>query len=194
MTETPKQQYARLFNECRPLAAAILRRILFRIADDTEIDDLVQDVFERAYRTFENHEGEHFRPWLSVIAKNCAFDRLRRERSRIRTIYDRRSQDPDPTRLARNDDDPLRDLLAQEVRAEMIRRMSDLSKFQREAVLLRYVHGLDVERIAKIQRVPVNTSKSRLRYGIVRLRQLLGVEIDSQRVPVCIPRRRLKVA
>jgi len=176
MTDAAKLEYARLFKEYRTLVATIIRRILHRIVDETEVDDLTQDVFERGWRHFERHGRDGFHPWISTIATNRACDRLRHESVRIRCEQDARPDGPDPLLFVRNQDDPLAELIARDAHDELVELTAGLPEVQRETVLLRYVCELGFERIAEIHGVPVSTSKTRLRYGLQRLRDLLGVE------------------
>lgn len=176
MTDAAKLEYARLFKEYRLLVATIIRRILYRIADEAEVDDLTQDVFEKGFEHFESHGPEGFHPWISRIAENRAIDRLRRESRRLQRFHDPHPGEPDPFLFLQGDDDPLRELLAKHAHEDLVRLIPALPEVQRETVLLRYVCELGFERIAEIHGVSVNTSKTRLRYGLQRLRDLLGVE------------------
>ncbi len=59
--------------------------------------------------------------------------------------------------------------------------MDELAYEQREAVILHCYDGLRFRQIARLQNVPVNTAKSRCRYGLSKLRTILGSEFENEK-------------
>lgn len=54
-----------------------------------DVEDLVQEVFLRAYQSYENlRRDSNHRAWLYKIATNCAFSRIRQTRQRRETILE----------------------------------------------------------------------------------------------------------
>ena len=61
----------------------------------------------------------------------------------------------------------------------MGRALAGLPHEQREVVMLRLYSGMTFRQIAALQGVPANTARGRYRYGLARLRRLLGSEDRS---------------
>src|SRR5947209_1333833 len=59
-------------------AAYNLARWLTR--NDRDAEDVVQDAFLRAYKSFDGFRGESGRPWLLAIVRNASYDFLREHR------------------------------------------------------------------------------------------------------------------
>lgn len=131
--------------------------------------DLCQDAFMKmvehlpAYR-----EQGYFKSWLFTIAANCCRDALRKKRP---------AADLDET-LA----DPAAPFEERAENALLIKKaLGALPGTQREAVILRYYHGFTVQEIARVQRMPAATAKTRLYRGLKKLKQILGEEILLER-------------
>ena len=148
-------------------AAYGLARFIAR--DPAAADDIVQESFLRAFRSFENYRGGDAKAWLLAIVRNCSFDWAKSRRS------DPDGGQADPDELADTDQDTpeasaVRRSEVEEVRA-MIRRLPEPF---RETLVLRELEELSYKQIAEITGVPVGTVMSRL----ARARRMLTEELE----------------
>lgn len=131
--------------------------------------DLCQDTFVKMVEHLPAYkEKGRFKSWLFTIAANCCRDALRKSR---------------PTAQL---DDSMKDKTApfeeNTENAQLIQNaLARLPENQREAVVLRYYHGFALADIARIQRVPAATAKTRLHRGLKRLQAIFGEEILLER-------------
>lgn len=153
---------------------------LLRNHHDTE--EVVQDAFVRAYRGLSNFRGEaNFGTWLHRIAVNLARNKYhwnRRRGSEVNTSIQQIAENKDRV----YDELPLPDerykpgveMEKAESMRELMRNMNDLSDSLRETMVLRHVHNMPYEKIAKIQKCRPGTVKSRIARGREILRNVLN--------------------
>ncbi len=150
-----------------------VRQILYQLCDPLSLDDLVQEVFLRAWKGLPKfRQSSQFSTWLYRITWNVATDRrqiLARDRSRLQTIAQNIStqhDDPDPIQLDYQD---------------LVRRGLDaLSEDRRSVLILHDLEELPQKEVAEILEIPVGTVKSRLFYARAAMRKFLessGVQL-----------------
>jgi RNA polymerase sigma factor (sigma-70 family) len=149
-------------------AAYNLARWLVRNDDDA--NDIVQDAYLRAMRSFDGFRGDNARPWLLAIVRNTAFTWLGKNRPQDVVQYEedihggaRAESGPEP-------ETPERHALRTENRRAVNDALARLPVELREAVVLRELEELSYREIAVVQGIPIGTVMSRLSRG----RQLLG--------------------
>jgi RNA polymerase sigma factor (sigma-70 family) len=158
-------------------AAYNLARLLTRNADDAE--DVVQESYLRAWRSFPGFRGESSRPWLLTIVRNTSFTWLRDNRSRAdHTEYHEELHVSDGAT-------PEAESLGHE-RARAVKRcVEGLPADFREAIVLREMEELSYQEIAEITGVPRGTVMSRLSRARARLaeclRYLMGKSLSGER-------------
>jgi RNA polymerase sigma-70 factor (ECF subfamily) len=127
-------------------------------------EDILQEVFFRIYRKLPwLRQAELFRPWAYRIASRESFKCLRRERMRSERM---------------RGEDELAALPAPEYsrssRQEVIESLQDLleavSPASRAVMILHYLHEMSLQEVADVLEVNLGTVKSRLAYGLTRLR------------------------
>jgi RNA polymerase sigma-70 factor (ECF subfamily) len=163
----------RLFEATRDSVYRFLKHL---VRNDEEAADLFQETYLRAFAALESFRGEASpTTWMLTIARNLAFNRMRRRRveARYRVPVEEPPDVPDPAAaLARR---------AGDARIDVDRRLKDavrrLSPAQEEAVLLHYLEDRSVEEVARITGRGVNTVKSDLR----RAREALRAHLDEER-------------
>jgi RNA polymerase sigma factor (sigma-70 family) len=143
--------------------------------------DLAQEIFIRLYESRTKWaEGDEFLPWLIHVARNRSVDFLRRRNVRrpaVSVREDEGFQVPDerPT--------PEDAVVATSQRSLLHAALRSLSALSREILLLRDVHGLSVQHVAKMLHVPVGTVKSRASRARVeltaRVRALSGGRVEG---------------
>lgn len=144
-----------------------LRALVFRLMGDRDVmDDVLQDVYLRAYRALPSFRGESAPgTWLYRIAYNVCIDELRRRQRQPRVPLDDMHDEPhdgiDPGDLAA-------------MRGDVARALGELPHDQRAAVLLVDAHGFDYARAGDILGVPPGTVGSRVSRARSALRLALG--------------------
>ncbi len=142
--------------------AAVISRY---IRDWSEVQDVAQDTFIRAYRAIKNFRGDaQFSTWLHTIAVNTAKNHLaannRRPPGEDIDVEDA-EQFESGLRL-RDTDTPERELMRQQLEQTVVTAVEALPPELREAITLREVDGLSYEEIAERMNCPIGTVRSRI--------------------------------
>jgi RNA polymerase sigma factor (sigma-70 family) len=144
-----------------------LARHLERMLDDAAAaDDLVVETFLRLHRHRSRIRREvPLKPFAWTIARNLARNRIRMQRLwgwlPLTSVDQERAAAPEVGQSA-------------EVRARVAAAFAELPAVQREACSLRLLGELSLEEIASVTGTSVGTVKSRLFYGLRRLRERLA--------------------
>ncbi len=132
--------------------------------DTTE--DIVQDAFIKAFKAIKTFRTEYaFYPWLSTIARNLAYNHIRREEKK-QSLEDLQDKGFDPVAV---DPGPLDSLLEGENNKRFYKALMALPVEYRSVFVLRHFEGMDYARIASYLKIPPGTVDSRL----YRARQIL---------------------
>ena len=166
-----------------------LGRLLSRfIRDPTEVEDVAQEAFIKAYRALPSFRGDSaFYTWLYRIGINTAKNYLVAMGRRAPTTTDIDSEEAEGF----EDGDQLRDLntpenemMSRQVAETVNQTLEELPEELRTAITLREIEGLSYEDIASIMNCPIGTVRSRIfraREAIAeRLRPLLGTSKDRR--------------
>lgn len=157
-----------LVEACYP---RILRAALVMTGSRWEADDLAQETFLQAMRSWRRFAGQsRVDTWLYSILLNLHRKRLRSAGRRWQRWL-RWFQRTRPTSAA---DSPDRQLLQEEWRESLWAAVARLPEPQQHAVVLRYSEGLAYEEIAEVLRCPVGTVKSRLHHALAALEKELA--------------------
>ncbi len=155
-------------------AAYNLARWLTRNVHDA--DDIVQDAYLRAYRSFDGFRGEDAKPWLLAIVRNC--HRSARERARAMIAVPLAADDgtgPDRDEAAGWPASAVEDPEAQAMRTDAARALAGLlaalPETYREVLVLREFEELSYREIASIIDSPIGTVMSRLARARAMLRE-----------------------
>lgn len=145
--------------------------IALRITGDRELaEEVVQDTFQAVWQSAASFQpGASLVAWLIGIARHRAIDATRSRRFRARA----REEVLDDTRVGARADGAAEALVLRET---VRRALDDLPAAQRQTIALAYYGGLSCTEIAARLGDPLGTVKSRLRGGMLRLRELLGSE------------------
>lgn len=150
--------------------AARIFSLASRSLDRATAEEIVQEVFLSVWRnaaTFAPDRGT-FRAWVFQIAHYRVLNELRR-RSRQPQLED----DPDGVRMAQTPDPTPGpdDVVAGEAqRLEVREALEALPEGQRRAVEMAFLEGLTHEQVAANLRLPLGTTKTRIRAGLQKLR------------------------
>jgi RNA polymerase sigma-70 factor (ECF subfamily) len=142
------------------------------VRDPAQAEEVAQEVFLEIWRTSSRYERERGSAlaWMLTITHRRAVDRVRAAESATRrdVAYEQRNQpvSHDSTAEAAH-----ASLEAHRVRGALV----TLTPVQREAVELAYLGGYTHTEVASMLELPVGTAKTRIRDGLIRLRDTLGV-------------------
>lgn len=138
--------------------------------DGHHAEDLSQEALIRAYRALSDYPPERVEElrlegWVWTIAMNVGRSHLR-DRSRRPTLVEEKHEPPD------FDSEPPDGAAWQ-------RRLSHLSRPQREAVVLRHVVGLGITEIAEATGRAEGTCKADIHRGLKKLKAIMEAEDDN---------------
>jgi RNA polymerase sigma-70 factor (ECF subfamily) len=153
-------------------ARAIYSLAVRMLVDAAEAEDVVQDVFTQAWRQATRYDAARAPvvAWLMIMTRARSLDRLRRRRSRI-VATELDSSIPHP----RDPEASQESLAITAEQADKLRgALGELSDVQRKAIELAYYEGLSQSDIAERLQQPLGTIKTRIRSGLLKLREALG--------------------
>jgi RNA polymerase sigma-70 factor (ECF subfamily) len=147
---------------------AVFRYACLQLGDTAEAEDIAQETFLRAFRSFHRFDvGRPLRPWLLRIARNLARNRWRSWSRRLRATErwknEAVSEAAGSPFLAEGGTAPA----AAELRG-IVARMGEPD---RQVIYLRFFLGLSLEETSEALSLPLGTVKSRLSRALERLRE-----------------------
>jgi RNA polymerase sigma-70 factor, ECF subfamily len=140
------------------------------VADPNLAEEVAQDTFVALWRrpgAFDSERGS-LQAFLLGVTRNKAVDLVRREESL------RRRRESLIAEAASNTEAPDEQIAGVDDREEVRRALGGLSEVQREAVVLAYFGGRTYREVAVELGIPEGTAKTRLRDGLIKLRELLA--------------------
>ena len=153
-------------------SAKVFGLVMKILADRTVAEEVTMDVYTQVWRRASSYDAERGTPgsWLMTLAKTRAIDRFRSsylERGRQVPLDQAAELPGDAATPEQYSADLERQRLVQEA-------MASLSAEQRQAIALAYYWGLSQSEIADRLRLPLGTVKTRMRLGMIRLREVLA--------------------
>ncbi len=132
------------------------------VADNDDINDLVQDIFIKAYININSFDaGRKFSPWLYRVAHNEFVNYLRKKKSIPFSFFEYDVLLPGLSDSTKTSDEAERE----EIKRLVDTSVQDLPPKYREPLLLYYYEELDYEAIADVLEIPVATVGVRLMRG-----------------------------
>lgn len=163
--------FAQLYDRLVPAVFGLVRRVL---RDHAQSEEVTQEVMLELWKTATRFDPARagVTTWAMTLAHRRAVDRVRSEQA---------STNRD-AKVGQRDIPVSYDEVVEEVTTrldqERVRRCLDtLTKLQREAVDLAYYGGYTYREVAELLTVPLPTVKTRMRDGLIRLRDCIGVEV-----------------
>jgi len=154
-------------------AAHNLARWLLRNEQDAE--DVVQEAYLRAFKSFDGFRGSNGRPWLLTIVRNASYTFLKENKAVDLTI----PFDDEIHAIGQESASPAT-ILEHAEDAELIRKAMDaLPAESREILTLRHQEGLSYQEIADIAQIPPGTVMSRLARARTKLKGCLAARVGD---------------
>ena len=147
--------------------------ILRIVGDEREAEDVLQEVFVQAFRQAGRYDASRgvVAAWLLMMARSRAIDRLRARRTRVegrtgevQVLNDVPDSQPDVASA----------MLGEEQTRLVRQALDELPLLQRMAIELAYYEGLSHTEIAERLEQPLGTIKTRIRLGLLKLRDELA--------------------
>jgi RNA polymerase sigma-70 factor, ECF subfamily len=162
-----------LYDRYGTVLYAVVYRIVGQRADAEEV---VMEAFAQAWREatrFEAGRGS-VAAWLTMISRSRALDQIRsrERRDRLATTAAREDEAQAPAMGAWGSD-PGYQVEQSERQRRVAAALDALSPAQREAIELAYYDGLSQSEIAERLNEPLGTIKTRVRLGMMKLREAL---------------------
>ena len=169
IAEGDQGAFAELYDLTAGRVLGLIRRIL---KDPAQSEEVAQEVFLEVWQNatrFDSNKGGGT-TWILTMAHRRAVDRVRASQA---------GRDRD-TKVGIRDYTPDYDSVAETVEVSVeservAKALQRLTELQRQAVTLAYYGGYSHSEVAALLKVPIGTVKTRLRDGMIRLRDELGV-------------------
>lgn len=164
-----KIAFSELYDEVAPRVFGLVKRVL---VDHAQAEEVTQEVFLEIWQNatrFDPAKGGAV-TWILTMTHRRAIDRVRASQSsRVRDL-----------RVGIRDFDEGHDSVSEHVEVSVehervSRAMARLTELQRQAITLSYYGGYTNSEVSTILSVPLGTVKTRIRDGMIRLRDELGV-------------------
>jgi RNA polymerase sigma-70 factor, ECF subfamily len=133
-----------------------------------EAEDLTQEIFLALWRNV-NYNPEHFARYLVTMTRSRAIDKLR-SRSRNLKLLERWSQTEQHETFSST---PFENACDQERSQHLRSALEQIPQQQRQVLEMAYDEGLSQSEIAQKLDIPLGTVKSRIRQGLLKLKQIL---------------------
>ncbi|MFG3343601.1 ECF RNA polymerase sigma factor SigK [Streptomyces sp. NPDC048018] len=150
----------------------VLGTVLRVLRDRAMSEEVAQEVLVEVWRTAPRYDPGRgsVLTWVLTIAHRRAIDRVRSEQAAS-------AREERVARLGRETefDEVAEEVEAREERAAVRRCLDGLTEPQRQSVTLAYYAGLTYREVAERLCQPLGTVKSRMREGLIRLRDCMGV-------------------
>lgn len=156
----------------------VFNYVLRFVRDRGPAEELYQEVWLKVIERCQDFRGDaKFSTWLYAIVRNLCVDHQRKMRFRAHASLDAANPGRAHTgaeHLVNPAPSAEHAAMAGRTRERIVQAVQALPDEQREVFLLRQLQGLPYHEIAQIVGAPTNTVKSRMRYALERLQEILG--------------------
>ncbi|MGW4562088.1 sigma-70 family RNA polymerase sigma factor [Streptomyces sp. NPDC004561] len=164
-----EEAFASVYDVVVSPVLGVVRAVL---RDQAQSEEVAQEVLVEVWRTAPRYRPDRGTAinWILTLAHRRAVDRVRSVEAAV-------VRDHKAALLARTPEfDEVTEQVEARLEREQVRRcLRTLTEIQRQAVTLAYYRGLTYRQVAEALTLPLGTVKTRLRDGLIRLRDCLGV-------------------
>ena len=149
----------------------IMRALILRIIhNETEADDLLQEVFMEIWNQAKNFSAEKGKPlgWMVTLTRRRAIDSLRKKQAYARA-EERLQAEPERQPLAWVENATEKDIEAGDTRVLMAKVINSLPEAQQQVIELAFFRGMSQREIAFHTNIPLGTVKTRLELGLKKI-------------------------
>nr|WP_278193403.1 ECF RNA polymerase sigma factor SigK [Streptomyces sp. MMS21 TC-5] len=164
-----KEAFSALYDALAPMVFGIVVKV---VRDRAQSEEVAQEVMIDLWRQAARYRSDagSVTTWAATIAHRRAVDRVRSAQA---------AADREHAQAAREHTtafDEVAEQVETRLDSEQVRRcLHGLTELQRQAVTLAYYQGLTYREVAEALRRPLPTIKTRMRDGLIRLRDCMGV-------------------
>jgi RNA polymerase sigma-70 factor (ECF subfamily) len=158
---------SQLYDRYNGIVKALILRV---IHNETEADDLLQEVFMEIWNQAKNFSAQKGKPlgWMVTLTRRRAIDALRKKQAYARA-EERFQAEPEQQPLAWVQNTTAEDIRASDTRALMAKVISSLPEAQQQVIDLAFFRGMSQREIAAHTNIPLGTVKTRLELGLKKI-------------------------
>lgn len=168
MSNGDQSALAEFYDQSSRMVFGMVMRV---VNDRSAAEEVTLDAFHQVWRQARNFDPDRGRPssWLITIARNRAIDRLRSTR------WNRQEQTPleEVMPFLAETDTPEHSACAYEQQKLVRTALAQLNADQRQLIEIAFFSGLTHQQISATLNLPLGTVKTRIRAGMMKLRELL---------------------
>ena len=168
-----REAFALLYDQVAATVYGLARRV---VRDPQMAQDVAQEAFVEVWRQaprFDPTRGKAI-SWIATVAHRRAIDRVRSEESR----HMRENVSGSARDTITGGDEALAGVLAAERHEELSSALAGLTESQRQVIQLSFYDGHTYREVADLLGIPVGTAKTRIRDGLIKLRDVLASSGD----------------
>ncbi len=162
-----EEAFSAVYEQVAGTVFGLVQRVL---RDPAQAEEVAQEVMLDVWRTAARFEPDRGSPqaWVATIAHRRAVDRVRSAQAATRR--------DDQAALPAESHDGVAEAVEAKLDRERVRRcLGSLTELQRESIVLAYYGGYTYREVADLLGIALGTTKTRMRDGLIRLRDCLGV-------------------
>ncbi|MBB4682805.1 ECF RNA polymerase sigma factor SigK [Amycolatopsis jiangsuensis] len=165
-----ERAFEQLYDQLAGPVFGLVRRI---VRDTAQSEEVAQEVLVELWKTAPRYSADKGSAlnWAMTLAHRRAVDRVRSARA----TTEREHKATFEAARGRPFDEVAESVASRLERSQVRRCLKTLTELQRESVLLAYYQGYTYRQVADVLSTPQGTIKTRLRDGLIRLRDCLGV-------------------
>jgi RNA polymerase sigma-70 factor (ECF subfamily) len=158
---------SQLYDRYNGIVKALILRI---IRNETEADDLLQEVFMEIWNQAKNFSAQKGKPlgWMVTLTRRRAIDALRKKQAYARA-EERLQAQPEQQPLAWVQNVTEEEIRAGDTRVLMAKVISSLPEAQQQVIELAFFQGMSQREIASHTNIPLGTVKTRLELGLKKI-------------------------